>query len=254
MIVSCPACATRFSLDAALLGPNGRNVRCAKCSHKWKQVPPADEMPPVVLDVPAPAAAAESVAPPPVAPPVTPPEPTVQRPSEPEIAAPPRLRPEHRPTGPITVPPKLRPMAPAKRAGYIPLVLMLGVLVGLLAAGYFFSGPIARVVPGADMIYKLLGLSDTDPTDVLLLGNLKTEMRGTSVLAIRGEMFNPSEYPLDIPPLMLIISDADQKKIGVMPFRLQEERIEPGETISFQKIYQDPPAGMKSVVVNFGKY
>ena len=45
MIVSCPACATRFSLDAALLGDAGRNVRCAKCSHKWKQLPPKLENP-----------------------------------------------------------------------------------------------------------------------------------------------------------------------------------------------------------------
>src|SRR5215813_15387245 len=47
VIVSCPACATRFSLDASLLGPNGRNVRCAKCGHRWKQEAPAmaTEMP-----------------------------------------------------------------------------------------------------------------------------------------------------------------------------------------------------------------
>lgn len=210
-------------------------------------------MPAVDLDEPAPAvppAAPQAEAPPPA----PPPEPAVQRPAEPEVAAPPRLRPEHRPTGPITVPPKLRPMAPAKRSGYIPLVLMVGVLVGLMAAAYFFSGPIARVVPGADMIYRLLGLSDTDPSAVLQLGNLKTEMRGTSVLSIRGELFNPTEYPLEIPPMMVILSDKNQKQIGVLPFRLQEAQIEPGETISFRKIYQDPPAGTQSVAVNFGKF
>lgn len=250
MIVSCPACATRFSLDAALLGANGRNVRCAKCSHKWKQLPQPDDAPPLELATPAPVVDLPKEAPTPS------PEPTVQRASDPvpEIAAPPRTRPEHRPTGPITVPPKLRPMAPAKRGGYIPLVMMLGVLVGLLAAAYFFSGAIARVVPGADMIYKLIGLSATDPTDVLQLGNLKSEMRGTSVLSVRGELFNPSEYPLDIPPLMVILSDKEGKQIGVLPFRLQETRIEPGETISFRKIYQDPPAGTQNVAVNFGRF
>lgn len=260
VIVSCPACATRFSLDAALLGTKGRTVRCAKCSHKWKQLPPPDEAPGEASVEVAAAAPAES---PPVAEVAAPAAPAPAAPAQvqapapapvPETVAPPTPRPEQRPTGPITVPPKLRPMAPSKRTGYIPLVLMLGVLVGLLAAGYFFSGAIARVVPGADMIYKLIGLSATDPTDVLQLGNLKTEMRGTSVLSIRGELFNPSEYPQDIPPMMVILSDKDAKQIGVMPFRLQEARIEPGETISFRKIYQDPPAGTQSVTVNFGKF
>src|SRR5215813_3645628 len=51
VIVSCPACATRFSLDASLLGPGGRNVRCAKCGHRWRQEPPAPvaEMPALEL-------------------------------------------------------------------------------------------------------------------------------------------------------------------------------------------------------------
>jgi hypothetical protein len=208
-------------------------------------------MPAVDLDEPAPAD--QPAAPPAETQPATPPpEPVVQRPAEPEVAAPPRLRPEHRPTGPITVPPKLRPMAPAKRAGYIPLVLMVGVLFGLMAAAYFFSGPISRVVPGADMIYKLLGLSDTDPSEVLQLGNIKYERRGESVLSIKAELFNPTEYPLTIPPLMLKISDANGDNIGVLPFRLQQESIEPGETISFQKIYQDPPKGMKGIGLAFG--
>jgi predicted Zn finger-like uncharacterized protein len=36
MIVSCPACQTQFNVDPALLGPDGRKVRCAKCAHVWR--------------------------------------------------------------------------------------------------------------------------------------------------------------------------------------------------------------------------
>ena len=42
MIVTCPACKTRYLTDPAALGAIGRMVRCAKCSHTWMQVPPAD--------------------------------------------------------------------------------------------------------------------------------------------------------------------------------------------------------------------
>src|SRR5450755_3191907 len=44
MIVSCPACTTRYLLEPAALGASGRTVRCAKCEHSWHQGPP-DDMP-----------------------------------------------------------------------------------------------------------------------------------------------------------------------------------------------------------------
>lgn len=52
MILTCPACATRYLTDPALLGATGRVVRCAKCQHSWMQPPPADM--PQRLDVPIP--------------------------------------------------------------------------------------------------------------------------------------------------------------------------------------------------------
>ena len=44
MIVSCPACSTRYLVEPSALGSDGRMVRCAKCEHSWYQAPP-DDMP-----------------------------------------------------------------------------------------------------------------------------------------------------------------------------------------------------------------
>lgn len=35
MIIACPVCATRFTIDPQLLGVKGRTVRCVRCKHPW---------------------------------------------------------------------------------------------------------------------------------------------------------------------------------------------------------------------------
>ena len=39
MIVSCPACQTRFNVDASALSDLGRKVRCSNCGKIWHQMP-----------------------------------------------------------------------------------------------------------------------------------------------------------------------------------------------------------------------
>lgn len=44
MILTCPQCETQFELDASLLLPDGKRVRCSACTHEWLQKPEgADE-------------------------------------------------------------------------------------------------------------------------------------------------------------------------------------------------------------------
>jgi predicted Zn finger-like uncharacterized protein len=42
MILTCTKCATRYHVDPASLGPEGRSVRCAGCGHRWTAKPPTD--------------------------------------------------------------------------------------------------------------------------------------------------------------------------------------------------------------------
>ena len=43
MILTCPACQTRYEADAAKFPPQGRDVRCARCGNTWRQAPPEPE-------------------------------------------------------------------------------------------------------------------------------------------------------------------------------------------------------------------
>ena len=55
MILTCPSCGTRYSVDGAKFPSQGRTVRCAKCGHSWHQAPEAEPEPEAVRDTPPPA-------------------------------------------------------------------------------------------------------------------------------------------------------------------------------------------------------
>ena len=43
MILTCPACVTKYVVKDDAIPPQGRQVRCASCKHSWHQDPEAVE-------------------------------------------------------------------------------------------------------------------------------------------------------------------------------------------------------------------
>src|SRR4051812_24120196 len=142
MILSCPACSTRFVVAATALG-TGRRVRCAKCQHTWFAAPPPGAAPPPEDALP-------------------PPEPPRRAPLIPS-AMPADLPPRE----PVLTAPRY-PVPAVKRPG--PRRWVVGGWVGLAAAlvlvvaGLAFSREaIVGHWPRAARLYALAGLAAEPP-------------------------------------------------------------------------------------------
>jgi predicted Zn finger-like uncharacterized protein len=285
VIIACPSCQTRFNVDSAKLQPAGRNVRCAKCGHRWHQMPDDGSEaltlsevaePPAVT---APAESSEAAEDHPPSPPETPAEMaeslaaiaeqvagartgdgyTVTESKSQAVQPNPIQRVVQRtgaiPPGPFTVPPRMRPMRPAKRRSHLGLILLAGFIIGLLVAGYVFRETIARTVPGADLLYSLFSMSTADPAaDVeISIDNTLAQPGedGAQIFQVRATLFNASDYPVNLPPLMVTPVDKAGATMEPILFRVPERVIEPGQNIKFQKSFDNWPRTATSFLLTF---
>ncbi len=155
-------------------------------------------------------------------------------------------------TGPIIVPPHMKPAKPARRSSGLGFLVLAGVVIGILAAAYFFRDSIARTVPGAEAIYSLLGLSTDNPAADLEISidNIEEQNQdGKTFFSVTATIFNLSEYPVDIPPLVIVPIDEHGVQMEPIRFRLKERVAQPGQNIKFQKSFDNWPTNAKSVML-----
>ncbi|MFN4282929.1 MAG: MJ0042-type zinc finger domain-containing protein [Alphaproteobacteria bacterium] len=218
MILSCTACGTRYLIDPALLGPDGRVVRCAKCGHQWTQTPPEDlprqvELPPLESDFRAIPGAA-------------------------------------RPPG--TNLPALQSQ-PKRRGGVIAWMVLILIVAGLAAGVVLGRHEIVAAWPPAAKLYELAGFAGEELGNGLELRNVASASRsedGVAVLAIEGEVANISSAARDVPTMRAIIKDGD-REVRSWTFKAAQARLLPGESASFVTSLRDPPANATGLTITF---
>mgnify|MGYP005751668221 FL=1 len=207
MILTCPACATRYLADEAAIGPSGRMVRCASCGHTWHQAPPIEPVvdPDEGFDMPLDTDGAAAVAE--------------------ETAPPPESGEEGGGAGVV-----------------LGWVLLLALTAAVVAGAYVFRDRIVEAVPQTERIYALVGLSP-NPTGLELLSPYfeRSMKNGEPVLTVFGEVVNVSTRTVSVPPIRVSLRDAANAEVFAWTKTLDQPELVPGATASFATSIANPP-------------
>ena len=238
MILTCPACQTRYQADASKFPPEGRSVRCAKCGEVWHQA--ASEAEPEAF----------------VAPPAPPPPPSYP-PEEPrpQFYAQPSVR-DVEPQADDEMPePFVRRSAWPRRlalgAGWVALAAVV-LLIGFAATVY--RQQIVQVWPQSASLYSKLGVKvSATGLDIHNIKYTEAPQDGQLVLTVTGALTNVSSREQPVPQIRVALVDDDQRELYHWTFAPEVMTLRPGQSTQFVTRLSNPPEGAKRFVVRFAK-
>ena len=241
MILSCPACKTRYVVPDSAVGPAGRQVRCASCRHSWFQDPP----PPRASE---PAAAPIAAAPAPPARPAAAPAATIPPvpppavvPREPQADVP---RAAPRPASALLGPapeeepadfdafahePPFRPRRNRAKMWTIAAIVAAVLMLGAAAAISYFG------VPGLGGRLALAGDPARSPLTIVAgKTNKPAPMEsGNALLTVAGQITNPTDRPQRVPPIRAELHDEAGRAIHDWLISPPVAELQPGQSASF---------------------
>lgn len=261
MILTCPDCETRYTVDdAALGGTAGRDVRCTKCGKVWHYSPEA----PTLREPAVKAAAAEAPAdmktailpPPPVTPaPVTPPpaieelraEPRFERPA-PSVGPPPPPRSLREPL-PDHDPVEAQRPAPARRRRFRMAGLALtGLMLALVLAAIGARDMIMKTWPSTIPLYRSARLAD--PAGAGLQVTV-SPARTPDSLVVNGRITNTASTAREVPRLRVALRDGNNAELASQVIDPPRNSLAPGATTAFTTVFRNPDATATGVAVTF---
>lgn len=232
MILECPACHARFKVADNAIPPEGRTVKCGRCTHQWHVVAPVTDDAPISQTITPPAedileqaaravevAEAIVAAAPPVIEPI--PEPI-------HAAKPVPLKPAA--PKPIAIP--IKPFMIA-----VPSLAALWIIL-LVMAHY----PTWIDAPVVGPLYKMVGVHTTEGITFEDVTMQPQKIEGRTKYILSGSIANHSAADRTVPSVRVILKDAEGKKLWSHEY-VVNERLKGGEVYPFR---------IDNVVTSFG--
>lgn len=151
--------------------------------------------------------------------------------------------------------PHREPKRGASLAGWALFALCVAALGAGVVVGRHH---IMAWAPETEALYVMAGLAEDAPIPPLPAVHLRLrevtsgrrQVDGTSELVIEGEIFNPTDQPQDVPPLVATLMDPTGIELKRWVFAAETETLPPGGHAAFQTSTPDPP-GQGNLNLNF---
>lgn len=246
MILTCPDCATRYSVKDDAIGPNGRTVRCSSCSATWFVSSDADAL--ALKDnlsddisvIPARTSRETVASGTIIEKPLTDSEHVTR--SEPVLGAHVHIRDKAD-----------RQKRNRRLLGVAMIwIVTLSILAAAAAIGYFFRQPIVDKYPGMSSAYNLLnvpvkvgGLDFEDPS------TSHTIIDGTTVLVINGVIINRSDKTQPLPMVQLSLVNGNGEKITEWMVEMKQSQIGAKQRLTYVSQFPNPPLDAQELKYKF---
>jgi len=221
MILTCPACSTRYKVEREAIGPRGRTVKCAHCGHQWVQPAMAEKPQEDTLTAARQPASAVGVA---------------------QEAA-----------------KNLQKSAVARQARYVSAAGWITLVVVILVLGatlWLGRALLVATWPATARLYDAVGIeAEKVPVGTGLKFQGATSRHvfdgATPVLVLEGEVINVTDKSLPVPLITATLRDDDNNVVQHWTFDVGLKALEPQERVPFETRYPNPSNAVKHFEFSF---